>query len=268
MSAIVLTRVERISYLYTVQRAVIPLLNIYPHIYTNEDGKCIDKLPMVDTFVSTDSDFDIAQGDVIQVELFDNKPPRIKVVTKNSEKRDNLHYTHCPQCNHSLVKLGDYSYCFNLDCHAQKIQSILLFTSALGLTFSGSNLRVIESLFERSLVNNITDLFNLSVENIATEEISIFEAQMFQQYIHSVRGNVTADQVLRGLHVPFLSDEEIVRMRDILHKDNYTVGDMDKLMDVAYQKKHPEINWELWNKFISVHKNVELISVLSKLLYF
>lgn len=268
MSAVVVTRVERISYLYTVQRAVVPLLNISPQIHTVEGNKNIDKIPMVDTFVSPDSDFEVAQGDVIQVELFEDKLPKITVISKSRERRDNLRYEVCPHCGHRLVKLGNFSYCFNLDCHAQKIQSILLFTSALGLSFVGSNLRVIESLFTRSLVNNITDLFNLSVENITTEEISVFDAQMFQQYIHSVRGNTTIEQVLRGLHVPCLTNETIRQICEVMRADGYNIGDMDRLMDPVYQKKHSEINWEFWNEFTSVHKNVELISVLSKLLYF
>ena len=261
------TRVERISHLYTTQRAVVPLLNIDPVIDLDENN-CISKIPMVDSHISSDSEYDISPGDVIRIDFEKDTLPKITVIERNTANTNDLRYEVCPYCGQPLIKIGDHSYCFNLDCHAQRVQSIILFASSLGLSFTGSNLRVLESLLSRSLVNNVTDLFNLSVESIITSEISVFEAQVFQQYVHSVRGRVTAEQILRGLHIPIINEDDIRMLTFILSNENLTVGDMDRLFDSDIQQKYADYDWSRWNLFTSVHENAELISILAKLLYF
>lgn len=261
------TRVDRISHLYTIQHAVVPLLNIDPVLNTDSEA-VISKIPMVDAYVSADSEYNISPGDVIQLDFEKDSLPKVTVLEHSTAAINNLRYEVCPHCGKPLIKIGDYSYCFNLDCRAQRVQSVILFASALGLTFTGSNLRVLESLMSRSMVNNITDLFNLSVENIVTTEISVFEAQMFQHYVHSVRGKTTAEQILRGLHIPFLNEDDIIVLSNILRENECTLDEFDVLFDPELQKTYHSYDWSRWNLFTSVHMNAELISVLAKLLYF
>lgn len=104
------------------------------------------------------------QGDVI--------PEVIKVVT---EKRTGKEIeceipTVCPACGAPAVREeGEAAIrCNGIECPAQLLRGIEHFVSKECMDIEGLGYKIVEQLIERGLINNIADIYNLTLEEIAS----------------------------------------------------------------------------------------------------
>lgn len=262
-----ITRVEKITYLYSLDRSIVPFVTIEPVMEIPDTENCIKKIPMTPSFIDESSDFDLSIDDIISIEITEDKPI-VKKLEASEHPHKTIQLATCPVCGKPTIMENGITYCANLSCYAQRHVSILLFASALGLSFADSNRKVFSSLLSRGLVVNPVDLFSLTVEDICSSEISPFEAQVFQQYVHSIRGHITVDQILKGLRVPNLSDSTIKAITDAMAEENLGVKDLTILLSPEFVDKHKDIDWYPWAQFITTHHNAAIIESLGKILYF
>jgi len=116
---------------------------------------------------------DICIGDsVIILRSGDVIPKIVKVLT---DRRDGTQKvvkkpTHCPVCGSELLQEDVLIKCQNLECEARVVNSIIYFASKPCLNIDGLGVKIVEQLFNASLVKSVVDLFSLDMEKLLALE--------------------------------------------------------------------------------------------------
>jgi DNA ligase (NAD+) len=118
---------------------------------------------------------DVRPADWVVVEKAGKIIPHIVRVEKHRRESDVPPYafpTHCPQCNHALVRDegGVYIRCPNLTCPAQLRQRLRYFASRDGMDIDGLGEKIIDQLVDARLVNSYQDLYRLTAAQLLTLE--------------------------------------------------------------------------------------------------
>ncbi|MBU0664100.1 MAG: NAD-dependent DNA ligase LigA [Proteobacteria bacterium] len=115
---------------------------------------------------------DLRIGDTVLVQRAGDVIP--EVVKAIAEKRDGREQpivmpTHCPVCSHALLKAEGEAVtrCVNPHCPAQRLRSLIHFSSKAGLDIEGLGKKSMEQLFNLKLVEDIPDIFYLRHEQLA-----------------------------------------------------------------------------------------------------
>lgn len=115
---------------------------------------------------------DLRIGDTVLLQRAGDVIP--EVIKPISEKRTGAEIrvsapTHCPVCNHVLVKTTGEKIlrCGNTLCQAQKLRGLIHFTSKAGLDIEGLGKKYVEQLFEEKIINDIPDIFSLDPQRLA-----------------------------------------------------------------------------------------------------
>jgi DNA ligase (NAD+) len=118
---------------------------------------------------------DLRVGDTVLVQRAGDVIP--EVVKAIVEKRDGSEQpvampTHCPVCGHALLKAAGEAVtrCVNPHCPAQRLRSLIHFSSKAGLDIDGLGKKSMEQLFNLQLVRDIPDIFTLTHEQLASLE--------------------------------------------------------------------------------------------------
>lgn len=260
------TTVNNTSYVFSTDSVLDLYINIYPTIKLN-DNKILHSIPV--NCLDPSSDFNLAYGDKIELTTSENNLPLLKVIAPSKNNRFSVNITKCPICGEPLLRdlHTGVLRCINRNCGGQIYNSLFMFLAALGITLQGMNYQIIQSLFAKNRIHSLVDIFMLSHEQIVDETISLSDASVFVQYIHSVRGSVTIKQFLCGLNIPNMSYDTIDKIQDIFIYNNFTVLDTNKLLDRSFIEQYPAIDWTSWIDFISLPANMNLIYTLSNILY-
>lgn len=115
---------------------------------------------------------DLHYGDTVLIQRAGDVIPEIvKAVT---EARTGLEQAiripqNCPVCNHPLSKPEGEAVtrCHNPHCYAQRLRSLIHFTSKAGLDIEGLGKKYIEQLFELKIIRDIPDIFTLPRNRLA-----------------------------------------------------------------------------------------------------
>ncbi len=118
---------------------------------------------------------DLRVGDTVLVQRAGDVIP--EVVKAIVEKRDGSEQPvampiHCPVCGHALLKAAGEAVtrCVNPHCPAQRLRSLIHFSSKAGLDIEGLGKKSMEQLFNLQLVRDIPDIFTLTHEQLASLE--------------------------------------------------------------------------------------------------
>ena len=118
---------------------------------------------------------DLRVGDIVLVQRAGDVIP--EVVKAIVEKRDGTEQPvampiHCPVCGHALLKAAGEAVtrCVNPHCPAQRLRSLVHFSSKAGLDIEGLGKKSMEQLFNLQLVRDIPDIFALTHEQLASLE--------------------------------------------------------------------------------------------------
>lgn len=260
------TTVNNTSYVFSADSIIDVYIDIYPPIKL-PNNKILHSIPV--NCLDHASDFMLAYGDKITLTTSNNNMPLLKVVTPSNNNRFNVNMTTCPMCGAPLLKdlRTGVLRCLNKDCNGQIYNSLTMFLAALGITLQGVNYQIIQSLFAKNKIHSLVDIFMLSYDQIADEVISLSDASVFVQYIHSVRGNVTIKQFLRGLNVPGMTYTTIDQIQDMFTQNNFTILDACQLLDSTFLEMNSNIDWSSWLDFIALPGNKNLVYTLSTILY-
>jgi len=107
----------------------------------------------------------------------------------------------CPSCGGIVKDEGSLLYCYNKSCPSKATGSIKVWISKLGLLHWGDSL--IESLTsgQNPLVNSVSDLYDLTVVDIAKHSSGIKFAQKCYDVLHSQK-SIKIELVLSSLNIP------------------------------------------------------------------
>lgn len=116
--------------------------------------------------------------------------------------------THCPECNSDVIISGEYVQCPNVSgCPAQRSGRIKNWVKELNILELGDTL--IEKLSENGLVNNVADLYTLTVEQLS--ELERMGKKSAQNVYNSLWANsdVPLEIFLGGLSIPMIGQSTI-----------------------------------------------------------
>ncbi len=110
-------------------------------------------------------------GDTVLIQRAGDVIPEIVKPIIDGRKGNELPITwpeNCPVCNHRLVKpeTEAVTRCPNPHCPAQRLKSLIHFTSKAGLDIDGLGKKSIEQLFTLELIKDIPDIFLLREEQL------------------------------------------------------------------------------------------------------
>ena len=116
---------------------------------------------------------DIRVGDTVVIQKAGDVIPEVVEVKK--EKRTGIEPIFqmpktCPVCGAPTVREEGEAVtrCIGIECKAVQLRSIAHFASKEGMDINGLGLAIVEELIEKELVGNISDIYKLSQEQIAS----------------------------------------------------------------------------------------------------
>ena len=121
--------------------------------------------------------------------------------------------TTCPECGQPVIMLGENLTCVNRDCPAQVIGRIKNWIKDLNILEWGSSL--IERLVKEDKVNDIADLYTLTVDDLASiERMGKKSAEKCYKLLWA-GGEVTLDVFLGALSIPMIGSSTIKLIMDV-----------------------------------------------------
>ena len=148
--------------------AITPMAILEP---VQVDGSTISKTTLHNEDFIKDKDIRI--GDTVVIQKQGDVIPEVVDVIKDkrtgSEKVFEMPKT-CPVCGAPAIREEGEAVtrCIGIECKAQALRSIIHFASKEGMEIDGLGASIIEQLMEKGLVNNISDIYNLTLEDIAS----------------------------------------------------------------------------------------------------
>ena len=116
---------------------------------------------------------DIRIGDRVIIQKAGDVIPEVTTVVK--EKRTGQERVFempkvCPVCGSKAVREDGESawYCIGIECSARKLQNLVHFASRSGMNIEGLGISVIEQLVDKGYLNDISDIYYLKKEEIAS----------------------------------------------------------------------------------------------------
>ncbi len=89
---------------------------------------------------------------------------------RTGEEKDFSMPTRCPVCGAEAVREeGEAVWrCIGIECSARNLRNLVHFASKTGMDISGLGYSIIEQLIDNNLVKNISDIYDLNLEDIAS----------------------------------------------------------------------------------------------------
>ncbi len=111
--------------------------------------------------------------------------------------------THCPECGSELIHLDEEVAlrCINPKCPAQIKEGLSHFVSRNAMNIDGLGPRVLEQMFDKSLVKDVADLYFLTEEQLLTlDKIKEKSANNLLRAIHQSKEN-SVERLIFGLGI-------------------------------------------------------------------
>ena len=138
--------------------------------------------------------------------------------------------TTCPVCGAQTVReVGEAAwYCNGVECPAKLYRGIIHFASKEAMDIVGLGDVIIEEFINRGLISNITDLYKLTLEDVASLKKN--GKKFAQKLIDSIEASKHRDlyRLINALGIRHVG----VKTAKLLAK---TYGSMDKLMEASYE---------------------------------
>ena len=176
---------------------------------------------------------DIRIGDTVVIQKAGDVIPEVVEVKKDKrtgkEKKFKMPTT-CPVCGAQVIREdGEVAwYCNGIECPAKLYRGIIHFASREAMDIVGLGETIIEELINRGLISNITDIYKLTLEDIASLKKN---GQKFaQNLLNSIEASKHRDlyRLINALGIRHVG----VKTAKLLAK---TYGTMDKLMEASYE---------------------------------
>jgi DNA ligase (NAD+) len=260
-SEIVLTPIISISYQVGRTGNVTPVANLKP-VYLA--GTMVKRASVHNA--NEMERLDLHENDMVFVEKGGEIIPKITGVDLSSRKNDSSKFifiTHCPDCGNKLIREDGEAnhYCPNeYTCPPQQKGKIEHFIQRKALNIEHIGSETIELFFNKGLVKNIADLYDLKVDNFIGLEG--FQQKSIQNILQSLEKskNIPFKQVLYGLgirHVGVTIAEKLVQV----------FPSIEKLKDASFEQliEVPEIGERIAQSIITFFENENNLELIKRL---
>ncbi|MEZ4812548.1 MAG: NAD-dependent DNA ligase LigA [Caldisericia bacterium] len=152
---------------------------------------------------------DIRVGDTVIVRKAGSVIPEIVRVVKEKRLGDEEEFImpeKCPVCGSSTIREEDSAYlkCTNHECPAQVKERILFFLARGNADIDGLGDVIVESLVSAGILNDISDLFTLTKEDLFTaERMGDVLAEKILRNIANAK-NINLTKLISGLGIPLV----------------------------------------------------------------
>ncbi len=176
---------------------------------------------------------DLKIGDTIVIQKAGDVIPEVVEVKKDKrtgkEKRFRMPKV-CPVCGAQAIRENGEAvlYCNGIECPAKLYRGIIHFCSRDAMDIVGLGDALIEEFINRKLISNITDLYKLTLEDIASLKKN--GKKFAQNLLDSIEASKNRDlyRLINALGIRHVG----VKTAKVLAK---TYGTMDKLMEASYE---------------------------------
>ena len=112
-------------------------------------------------------------GDTVVIQKQGDVIPEVVDVLKrkrNGTERDFVMPTVCPVCGAPVVREESEAVarCIGIECSAKLLRNLAHFASKEGMDIDGLGIKIIEQLVDKGLLKNITDIYTLTIDEIAS----------------------------------------------------------------------------------------------------
>lgn len=152
------------------------------------------------------SEKDVRIGDTVTLHKAGDIIPEIGQVILKQRPKNSVAYkipTNCPSCGSKLVHLdGEVALrCVNPNCPAQISVGIQHFASRDAMNIDGLGPKIVEKLIEQQLINNLADLYQLSIDDLL--QLDKFQEKSANNLYQSIENskNNSAERLLFGLGI-------------------------------------------------------------------
>lgn len=210
---------------------------------------------------------DIRIGDNVVIQKAGDVIPEIVEVVKSKrtgeEKIFKMPRT-CPVCGAQAVREEGEAIvrCIGIECPAKLYRSIIHFASKEAMDIKGLGDAIIEELIERKLISNISDLYNLTLEDIATLKKN--GKKFAQNLINSIEESKNRElhRVITSLGIRHVG----VKLAKSLAKEYKS---MDNLIEASLEELESkqdvgEITAESIYNFFKQEQSIDLINKLKQ----
>lgn len=141
----------------------------------------------------------------------------------------------CPECNSRLTRQATEAVtrCMNPQCPAQRLQSLIYFSSKSGMNIDGLGKKNMELLVKKGLVRDIPDIFTLKENDLA--ELEGWGDKSARNAIKAIHEAKTTDlaSLLRSLGIRFIGEMTAdLLSRHFLTLENLLAADEKELLEV------------------------------------
>jgi DNA ligase (NAD+) len=189
---------------------------------------------------------DVRIGDTVLIERAGDVIPYVVRVTKPGHPRqpEFAMPAHCPICDAAIVhEEGEVGYfCVNANCPARMRESIRHFASKAALDVDGLGDKLVGQLVEKELVKELDDIFDLTVEQVASlERMADKSAQNLIAAIERSR-TVALDRVINGLGIRHVGEHTArqlaLRFRTLEAVMDASEDDLRAVRDIGDEVAH------------------------------
>ena len=255
------TTLNKISYQIGRTGAITPVANLEP---VKLAGTTVKRASLHNA--DQIAKLDVREGDTVYVEKGGEIIPKIVGVVKNERDlfSNSVEYiTHCPECNTKLArKEGEAQhYCLNdKSCPPQIKGKIEHFISRKAMNIDSLGTETIDQFFKEGLINNIADLYFLTLEQILPlERMAEKSANKVISSIHASK-SIPFDRVLYALGIRYVGLTVAKKLAYHYQKlENLQKAEFDDLIAVD------EIGDKIAQSVISWFKNVDNLILIKRL---
>jgi DNA ligase (NAD+) len=181
---------------------------------------------------------------------------------RTGEERIFIPPTICPVCAMPVESLPDEVawYCVNNACQAQINRNIEHFVSRTGMDIVGLGIRIVEQLTGEGLINNVADLYGLTVADLLRlEGFAEKKAKNIISAIHDSKNRSLANLITAlGIHgIGEVAAEELAsRFRDLEELSKVKPADVEKIEGFGPSTAEAVAQW------FSLKENIDVIEKL------
>lgn len=208
---------------------------------------------------------DLKIGDVIVIQKAGDVIPEVVEVKKEKrtgQEKDFEMPNKCPVCGGQAVREeGEAAIrCIGIECPAKLFRNIVHFVSREAMDIEGLGYSIVEQLIEKKLIENIADIYTLSLEDIASLKKN--GTKFAQNLVDAIEASKQNDlyKLITALgirHVGVKSAKVLARKyKDIDHIINAAVEDLSQTNDVG------EITANSIYEFFKQEQTIDLINRL------
>ncbi|CRX37105.1 / ligA / DNA ligase /:606573 Reverse [Candidatus Hepatoplasma crinochetorum] len=191
-----------IAYKFPTEIKKTKLLNIFPTV--GRTGKItynakLERVNILGTNVERatlhNADYikslDIRIGSYVYVKKAGEIIPKVISIFSLQDNEKNNRWaesTNCPSCNSKLIRFeGEVDqYCLNTNCIGRIIESLNHFVSKKGMDIEGLSKRQIETLYNKKLIINIFDIYNLKNKREELLNLERYQEKSVNNILNSI----------------------------------------------------------------------------------